>query len=122
MDKKLNNKEETVMKILWRLKKAFVKDIIDEMPAPKPPYNTVSSLVRKMETDGLLGYKAYGKSHQYFPILKKEDYRKWSFKDMMQDYFGGSKEALLSFFVQEEKINETELQDLLEKIKNKSND
>ncbi len=116
----LTQREEEIMKILWRLENAFVKEILEELPAPKPPYNTVSSVVRKLEGEGLVGFRAFGKSHQYFAILPKEEYRKTTFSNFMKDYFGGSYEQVLSFFVKEEKINEEELEDLISKIKNKS--
>lgn len=114
----LTHKEEGIMQILWKLKKAFVKEIIAEMDKPKP-YNTVSSIVRKLEEEGLVGHESFGKTHRYFPILKKEEYRKFSFKKMMENYFGGSPEQLLSFFVNEENIEEKDLDQLLEKMKNK---
>lgn len=116
--KTLLPKEEKVMQILWRLEKAFVKEILEEMEAPKPPVTTLSSLVRKMEEKGLVGHEAFGKAHRYYPILKKEEYRKRSFKKFMQQYFEGSPEELLSFFVKEEDLAPNELNELLEKIKN----
>ncbi|MEZ4943168.1 MAG: BlaI/MecI/CopY family transcriptional regulator [Saprospiraceae bacterium] len=117
--KRLNHKEEEVMTILWRLGNAFVNDILAEMEEPKPPYNTVSSIVRKLETEGLVGYEAFGKTHRYFPILKKEDYRANAFRRFMDNYFGGSPTALLSYFVQEENLEAAELEKLLELIKNR---
>ncbi len=114
---KLTHKEEAIMQILWRLEKAFVKEIIAEMDDPKPPYNTVSSIVRKLEGEGIIGYEAFGKTHRYFPILKKETYRRSSFKRFVENYFGGSTEQVLSFFVKEEDIDPQELDELLDKIK-----
>jgi len=114
---KLTHKEEAIMQILWRLEKAFVKEIIAEMDKPKPPYNTVSSIVRKLEKEGVIGYESFGKTHRYFPILKKEAYRRSSFKQFVENYFGGSTEQVLSFFVKEEDIDPQELDDLLDKIK-----
>lgn len=107
------------MQILWRLGKAFVKEIVSEMPDPKPPYNTVSSIVRKLEDQGLVGYDAFGKTHRYYPILKKEDYRKSSFQRFVDNYFGGSPEQVLSYFVKEEQLDASELGELLERIKEK---
>lgn len=117
--KRLNHKEEEVMTILWRLGNAFVNDILAEMEEPKPPYNTVSSIVRKLEAEGLVGYDAFGKTHRYFPILKKEDYRTNAFRRFMDNYFGGSPSALLSYFVQEENLEAAELEKLLNAIKNR---
>ena len=73
---KLTNKEEEIMHILWKLKKAFVKDIMEEITDDKPHYNTLSTIVRNLEEKGYVGYNAYGKTHQYFPIVAIEDYRK----------------------------------------------
>jgi len=114
----LTHREEEIMRILWNLRKAFVKEIIEEMADPKPPYNTVSSVVRKLETMGLVGYDAFGKTHRYFPILEKENYRKHSFKNFMSNYFGGSPAQLLSYFVKEEKLSQEEIESLLSELKN----
>lgn len=116
MKLKLNHKEEEVMHILWKLEKAFVKEIIAEMPG-KPPYNTISSVVRKLENMSLIGHEDFGKTYRYYPILKKEDYKKTSFNSMLNNYFGGSVEQMMSFFVKEEKVDITELNEILEKIK-----
>lgn len=116
MGLKLTHKEEEIMRILWRLEKAFVKEIIDEM-SEKAPYNTVSSIVRKLESMELIGHEAFGKTHRYFPILKEKDYKKSSMNSILNNYFGGSVEQLMSFFVKEEKIDVNELNDILEKIK-----
>ncbi len=114
---KLNHREEEIMRILWDLRKAFVKEIIEKMAKPKPPYNTVSSVVRKLETMGHVGYEAFGKTHRYYPILKKENYRKASFSNFMSNYFGGSPAQLLSYFVKEEKLTQEEIEQLLNELK-----
>lgn len=115
---KLTYREEEIMRILWHLKKAFVKDIVDEMKNPAP-YNTVSSIVRKLETLGHIGYEAFGKTHRYYPILQKENYRKASFTALLNNYFGGSPSQLLSYFVQEEEISPDEISELLQSLTNK---
>ena len=117
---RLNHKEEEVMQILWKLKRGFVKEIVEEIEDPKPPYNTVSSIVRKLENMGLVGHEAFGKTHRYYPILKKENYRKQSFKAFMHNYFGGSPTQLLSYFVKEEKLSPNEISELLNQLKEKS--
>ncbi len=117
--KKLTEKEEQIMQIVWRLKRAFVKEILDEMEEPKPPITTVSSIVRKLEAEGWLGHDAFGKTHRYFPLVGKEDYRRTSFRQLMQDYFGGSPEQLLSFFVEDQESDPEELARLLRAIKEK---
>ena len=105
------------MQILWRLQKAFVKEIRAEMAEPKPPVTTLSSLVRKLDQEGIIGHESFGKTHRYFPVLKKEDYRKKSMKKLLTNYFSGKPEQLLSYFVNEERIDVNELSDLLEQIK-----
>ncbi len=117
MSKKLTHKEEEIMQILWQLENAFVNDILEKMEEPRPPYNTISSTVRKLVADGLIGYDAFGKTHRYFPILTKEAYRKTAFGSFMENYFAGSPEEVLSFFVKEEKVNPEELNQLLAKLK-----
>jgi len=105
------------MTILWRLGHAFVHDILAEMEEPKPPYNTVSSIVRKLEDQGLVGYEAFGKTHRYFPILKKEEYRVGALRRFMDNYFAGSPADMLSYFVREENISSEDMDKLLEEIK-----
>lgn len=117
MEKKLTQKEEEIMQVLWDLKKAFVNDILEQFEEPRPPYNTVSSVVRKLVAEGVIGYEAFGKTHRYFPLISKEDYRKTAFGDFMKNYFSSSPEQMLSFFVEEESVNQQELIDLLEKLK-----
>ena len=116
---RLNEKEEQIMQVLWRLERAFVKEIVAELESPRPPVTTVSSIVRKLEAEGLVGHEEFGKTYRYYPILKKKDYRKSFFRQMMEDYFGGSTEQLLSHFVQEENMDPANLKKLLDKIKNK---
>jgi len=113
----LTRTEERVMQILWKLKKAFVKDIIEAMPDdPKPPYNTISSVVRLLEKKEYVGYKAYGKTYEYFPLISKADYRKASFKKMFTNYFDNSVESLLSFMVKEETVSEEDVKKIKEMI------
>ena len=115
----LTKTEERVMQVLWNLKKAFVKDIIEAMPDdPKPPYNTISSVVRLLEKKGYVAYKAYGKTYEYFPAISKAEYRKASFKKMFTGYFDNSVESLLSFMVKEQKLGEddiTKIRELIDK-------
>ena len=106
----LTKTEERVMQVLWKLKQCFVKDIIDALPDdPKPPYNTISSVVRLLEKKGYVGYKAYGKTYEYFPLISKTEYRKIFFKKMVSGYFDNSVESLLSFMVKEEQLSEADI-------------
>ncbi|MFD2146499.1 BlaI/MecI/CopY family transcriptional regulator [Mucilaginibacter antarcticus] len=106
----LTKTEERVMQILWKLKHGFVKDIIDALPDdPKPPYNTISSVVRLLEKKEYVRYKAYGKTYEYYPAISKAEYRKAFFKKMISGYFDGSVESLLSFMVKEEQLGEADI-------------
>lgn len=115
--KKLTRKEEEVMKILWKLNKAFVKDIVEEYDDPKPHYNTISSLVRLLQEKGIVGYTQYGNTYQYFPLLSKEDYRKSFMKNVISDYFDNSYKSAVAFFVKEKGLSPEELEELVKMIK-----
>lgn len=113
----LTKAEEQIMQVLWKLGKAFVKEIIEELPAPKPHYNTVSTLVKIMIEKEFVGYKAYGKSHQYYPLITKEDYSKRTMKNFVKGYFEGSFHNMVSFFVKEKDISIRDLEELVTQIK-----
>ena len=116
--KELTKAEDQVMQILWKLQKGFVKDIIDEMPNPKPAYNTVSTIVRILENKGFVDHKAYGKTHEYFPVITKEKYTKFYLNNVIKGYFNGSFQNLVSFFAKENKMDVHELEKLLDELKN----
>ncbi|MEH6513297.1 BlaI/MecI/CopY family transcriptional regulator [Maribacter arcticus] len=116
---KLTNKEEEIMKILWRLKKAFVKEIMEEISLNKPHYNTLSTIVRNLEEKNFVGFTAYGKTHQYHPIVSKESYYKAYVNEDMVGYFDNSYKNLVSFFAKEEKISVEELKEIINLIENK---
>ncbi len=109
--------EERIMRVLWQLELAFVKEVIAKLPEPKPPYNTVSSVIRLLEKKGFVDHNAFGKTHQYFPIVSKKAYSKRTFKDLLGNYFEGSHKSLVSFIVNEEKLNETQILELEKLIK-----
>jgi BlaI family transcriptional regulator, penicillinase repressor len=111
--KKLTRKEEEVMKILWDLEKAFVKNIIAQYPDPKPHYNTISSLVRLLQEKGIVGYKQYGNTYEYFPLISKENYRRPFMKQVVKDYFDNSYKNAVAFFVKEKGLSEEELEELI---------
>lgn len=117
--KDLTKAEEEVMQILWKLKKAFVKEILAEMPTPKPAYNTVSTIVRILEQKGLVGYNAFGKSHQYYPLTSKAAYSEYKMKRLMSNYFKGSLSNMVSFFVEKNDLSTSELDELLNLIEQK---
>lgn len=115
--KELTRAEDQVMQILWLLEKGFVKDIIEHMPDPKPAYNTVSTIVRILETKGFIGHKAYGKTHEYYPLVSKERYTKFYLNNMIKGYFNGSFQNLVSFFAKENKMNAADMEKLLKEVK-----
>lgn len=119
---KLTNKEEEIMMILWKLKKAFVKEIQAEITEDQPHYNTLSTIVRNLEEKGYVSHNAFGNTHQYFPILAIEDYRKGFMKTAIDNYFNSSYKSMVSFFAKEEKISADELREILSMIENKNED
>ncbi len=116
---KLTNKEEEIMQIIWKLEKAFVKDVLAEIENDKPHYNTLSTIVRNLEDKGYVGYTAYGKTHQYHPIVSKEEYREKFFNNAIDSYFNSSYKSVVSFFAKEEKISVDELKEIIQLIENK---
>lgn len=110
---RLTKAEEPIMKIIWEKGEVFVKEIIEELP-DKIPYNTVSSLVRILETKGMVGHKAFGRTHQYHPLVTRNQYRKNLFKYMISNYFDGSYKGLMSQLLEEEEISDKEINELKE--------
>ena len=119
--KELTKAEEQIMQILWQLNEAFVKDIIDKIPEPKPAYNTVSTVVRVLEGKGFIDHKAYGNSHVYFPAISEADYKKFTFDKMMKSYFNDLYKRLVSFIADEKKLGLNELDELTKLIDNLKN-
>jgi predicted transcriptional regulator len=114
----LTKAEEKLMQVLWKLKKGFVKDILEAMEeTPKPAYTTVSTIIRILEQKGFVKYTVFGKTHEYYPVVSKEQYRNKSFKTLIQDYFEGNPAQVLSFLVKEEKLKPKELEELRNFIK-----
>lgn len=110
---KLTNKEEEIMHILWKLEKAFVKDVLHEITEDKPHYNTLSTIIRNLEEKGYVSYNAYGKTHQYYPIISKDAYRKRFMNMAIDNYFNNSYKNVVSFFAKEEKISVEELKEII---------
>ena len=115
--KELTKAEEQIMQILWKLKKAFVNDVIDHFPAPKPAYTTVSTMIRILETKGFVDHKAYGKTHEYFPLIVKEKYTRFYLNGVMKGHFDGSFHNLVSFFANENKLSVHEIDELVKHLK-----
>lgn len=120
--KELTRAEDQVMQILWKLEKGFVKDIIEHMREPKPAYNTVSTIVRILETKGFVDHKTYGKTHEYFPVISKDKYTKFYLNNLIKGYFNGSFQNLVSFFAKENKLDAKEVAKLLNELKNKEHE
>ena len=116
---KLTNKEEEIMHILWTLEKAFVKDVLAEMKDEKPHYNTLSTIIRNLEEKGYVSYNAYGKTHQYYPIVSKETYKKHFMNTAIENYFNNSYKNVVSFFAKEEKISIDDLKEIIALIEKK---
>jgi BlaI family transcriptional regulator, penicillinase repressor len=111
--KELTKAEEQIMQYLWKLEKAFLKDIVEQFPEPKPAYTTISTVIRVLVKKGFVDYNSYSKVHEYFPMISKGDYFQIHFKGMVKNFFNGSVTNFASFFTEEEDLSVTEL----EKIK-----
>ena len=116
--KELTKAEEQVMQVLWELKQGFVKDLLPHFPDPKPAYNTVSTIIRILEKKGVVSYKSYGKSHQYYPIVSKEEYTKQYFGKFMKDYFSDSFSKMVNFFSKQNDLTVSELDEIVKMLKN----
>lgn len=120
---KLTNKEEEIMHIIWKLEKAFVKDVLAQITEEdQPHYNTLSTIVRNLEDKGYVSYHAYGKTHQYFPVVSKEAYKKRFMNTAIENYFNNSYKNVVSFFAKEEKISIDELKEIITLIETKNNE
>jgi BlaI family transcriptional regulator, penicillinase repressor len=110
--RELTKAEEEVMQLLWKLEKAFVKDIIDNMPRPKPAYNTVSTIIRILERKSFIGHQAFGNTHQYYPLISKEKYTKEYVGSVIKNYFSNSFSDVVSFFTASNNISIKELEEI----------
>lgn len=117
--KQLTKAEEEIMQILWQLKQANVATIIEEMPEPKPAYNTVSTIVRILENKEFVTHQKKGKGYIYFPLVEKETYSNQSMNKLMDNYFNGSFKSMVSFFVKKNDLDTKELEAILKEINKK---
>ena len=126
--KELTKAEEEIMEYLWKLQKGFVRDILDNFPDPKPAYTTVSTIIRILEKKGMVGYTAYGKNYEYYPLISKKEYARLCFKHVLTKHYNSSWKKFASFFSSEEDVTLTELEEMkrlieeqIEHRKNKEN-
>lgn len=105
------------MVILWDLERALVRDILERLPDPKPAYNTVSTVVRVLEKKGFVSHKSYGTTYEYFPLVPKEEYTKFRFRDLMEKYFNNSFSQLASFFTKESDLSLQELEQIMQEVR-----
>lgn len=113
----LTRAETEIMKILWRLEKAFIKDILALMPDPKPAYNTVSTFIRILEKKQVIDHITYGNTHQYFPLITEEEFKRHEIQQLMANYFDNSVANLVSFFIHDEKLQSDDFEELRDFIK-----
>ncbi|MDU1903748.1 MAG: BlaI/MecI/CopY family transcriptional regulator [Dysgonomonas sp.] len=113
---KLTHQEETVMLHVWKLKECVVKDIVNDMQEPKPPYTTVASIVRNLEQKGYLNSKKYGNVYVYTPKIKEDSYKKTFMSGVVKSYFDNSYKELVTFFAKEDKISKNELEEIIRMI------
>ncbi len=108
----LSKTEEQVMQYLWKLEKAFMKDILDAYPEPKPATTTVATLLKRMTDKGFVDYKIYGKSREYYPLVKKTDYFSKHVNGLIKNFFNNSASQFASFFTSETNLSTIELEEL----------
>lgn len=114
----LTRAELEIMQVLWARGAVVIHDILDEMEEPKPAYNTVSTIVRILEKKGFVSHKAYGKTHEYFPLVAKEDYARRYMDGVLKNFFGGSLSRLVSFFSEQKAISLEETNAILRMLQN----
>ncbi len=117
--KELTKAEEQIMQYVWKLKKAFLKDIVEEFPEPKPAYTTISTVIRVLVKKQFLDYNTYGKTHEYFPLMEKEAYFKQHFKKVVNNFFSGSANSFASFFTESQEMDLSELEEMKQMIEGK---
>jgi len=125
--KRLTKAEEEIMQLIWDHGPSTVSGLIEHMGTPKPPHSSISSIVRILEKKEFVDHKAYGRTYEYFPVVKKSDYSKFSLKRLVSQYFEGSMNELVSFLVKEDDISIHDLKELTERFgsqenKNQNND
>jgi len=119
MQKQLTKAEEQIMQVIWKLDKAFLREIIDALPEPKPHQNTTATILKILVDKEFVGINVMGRNHQYYPIVSKDAYSKGAMQQVVKGYFEGSFSNMVSFFVKEKNISISELEEMLEELKKK---
>ena len=119
--RELTRAEEEIMQVLWKIKKGFVKEILEHFDEPKPAYNTVSTIVRILQDKGFVNHKAYGRTHEYFPLISKDEYSKMHLRTFVKDYFSNSFEKMVSFFAREKGISVKEMGEIMKIMEGEMN-
>jgi BlaI family transcriptional regulator, penicillinase repressor len=121
MEKQLTKAEEQIMHVLWDLEESSVKEIIEKLPIPKPAYNTVSTIIRILETKEFVGHKQEGRGYVYYPLIQKDMYSNQTLHKVMDGYFDGSFKSMVSFFVKKNDMDISELETILKEINKEEN-
>lgn len=111
--RELTRAEEQVMQVLWKIRKGFVKDVLEHFGEPKPAYNTVSTIIRILQDKGFVSHKAYGRTHEYYPVITKDEYSKSHLSSFVSDYFSNSFGKMVSFFAKEKEISVKEMEEIM---------
>ena len=114
--KKLTNKEREVMELFWRHGPKFVRELLEHYEEPRPHFNTLSTIVRRLEHEGYIGHKQYGSTYQYHALISEQDYAKRNIFRLVDDYIQDSYKGIVSTFLKEEKLSVDELRDLISQV------
>jgi predicted transcriptional regulator len=114
--RELTRAEEQVMQVLWKIKKGFINDLLEHFPEPKPAYNTVSTIVRILEKKGFIGYKAFGRTHEYYALVAKESYKKDLMGGLLKNYFDNSLKQMVSYFAKDKSLTVNEIDEIINLI------
>lgn len=111
--RELTRAEEEVMQVLWKIKKGFVRDVLDHFEEPRPAYNTISTIVRILQDKGFVDHKAFGRTHEYYPVISKDEYSKSHLNNFVNNYFSNSFGKMVSFFAKEKKLSLKEMEEIM---------
>lgn len=114
----LTKVEEQIMKILWSLEKGYINEIVDQFPEPRPARTSVSTIVRILETKGFISHHAFGRTHQYYALISKDDYKSYETRKLLSNYYDNSIKSMVSFFVKEEKLDMKDMDEILKMVDN----